>query len=238
MTWHNARSTNSNVSSQLNTKSKDYSRIYVVFPWHFLAKVRGWENPPVSLLAVISLLGLINDYILPTVQLQQPPSRPRFGCQQSTRADATSLFTQTSWHNSQTDDGCCFRAPSRSQVIDSLPRLFPQVIYSFNLIGVSELKFRDVHWDMHRTYRYTFIIRLLVTWCRLSIRLTEHLFICCVRRAVRSGKGRKKGKKSWVIYRFKDHSQFWSSIYSNVASFRKECDFLEAQTAVLQLKLW
>lgn len=130
MTWHKARSTNSNVSSQLNTKSKDYSK---------KKKVSFSLASPVSLLAVMSLLRLINDYILPTVKLQQPPSRPRFSCQQSTHTNAAALFTETSWHNSQTDDGRCFRAPSRSQVIDSLPRLFPQVIYSFNLIGVSEL---------------------------------------------------------------------------------------------------
>lgn len=139
MTWHNARSTNSNVSSQLNTKSKDYSKKNVSFSLAFSGKSVWLRESPVSLLAVISLLRLINDYILPTVQLQQPPSRPTFGCQQSTHTNATTLFTHTSWHNSQTDDGCCFRAPSHSQVIDSLPRLFPQVIYSFNLIGVSEL---------------------------------------------------------------------------------------------------
>lgn len=135
MTWHKARSTNSNVSSQLNTKSKDYSKKKSVI---FLG-IFWLRESPVSLLAVMSLLRLINDYILPTVKLQQPPSRPRFGCQQSTHTNAAALFTETSWHNSQTDDGRCFRAPSRSQVIDSLPRLFPQVIYSFNLIGVSEL---------------------------------------------------------------------------------------------------
>lgn len=62
--------------------------------------------------------------------------------------DTTSHFTGPSWHKSQTDTGCCFRAPVWRRGIDFFPVLLPQVIYSFNLIGRQELSGSDVYWDM------------------------------------------------------------------------------------------
>lgn len=138
MKWRKAWSTNSSVSCQLNTKSKDYSRNLSFF-LAFSGK-RAWlRESPVCGLAVISPQRLINDYSLPTVKLPQLLPTPRFGCQQWAHTNATTHFTETLWRNSQADYGCCFRAPSCRRPIDSLLVLFPQVIHSFNRIVVSKL---------------------------------------------------------------------------------------------------
>lgn len=75
-------------------------------------------------------------------------SKTYTGWDRTAYMDTTTHFTGPSWHKSPTDSGCCFRVPAWRRGIDFLPVLLPQVIYSFNLIGVQELWGSYVYWDM------------------------------------------------------------------------------------------
>lgn len=102
-------------------------------------------------------------------------SKTYIGWDKTAYMDTATHFTRPSWHKSQTDTGCCFSVPAWRLGIDFLPVLLPQVIYSFNLIGVQELWGSDVYWDVLCIIA-TFILWFTLTWCQLSTLLTKHLW--------------------------------------------------------------
>lgn len=78
-------------------------------------------------------------------------------------SECFNLPSEASWLCSRTDAGCCFRVPSL--LISS-----PQVIYSFNLIGVEKLCARRCLPRRVLCIIAASIRGFLLTWCQLYLR--------------------------------------------------------------------